>query len=152
MAGSTVVRLKRERNQQFGAGHIIDILRGKTTPRTTQHKHDDLSTWGIGVDLSDTQWRGVARQLLAQGLLGVNDDGFGTLVITPASASVLGGERKVELRQEPEKPARSSGGSRSGRSTVSELSTEAQPLFERLREWRAAQSRARAEQFEKDPE
>ncbi|WP_442966596.1 DNA helicase RecQ [Rathayibacter sp. VKM Ac-2803] len=141
---STVVRLKRERNQQFGAGHIIDILRGKTTPRTTQHKHDGLATWGIGADLSDTQWRGVARQLLAQSLLGVNDDGFGTLVITPASASVLSGERKVELRQEPEKPARSSGSSRSGRSTVSELSSEAQPLFERLREWRAAQARAQS--------
>ncbi|MBO0984982.1 DNA helicase RecQ [Rathayibacter sp. SD072] len=141
---STVVRLKRERNQQFGAGHVIDILRGKTTPRTTQHGHDALSTWGIGADLSDTQWRGVARQLLAQGLLGVNDDGFGTLVITPASGSVLGGERKVELRQEPEKPARSSGSSRSGRSTVSDLPTEAQPLFERLREWRAAQARAQS--------
>ena len=141
---STVVRLKRERNQQFGAGHVIDILRGKTTPRTTQHGHDALSTWGIGADLSDTQWRGVARQLLAQGLLGVNDDGFGTLVITPASGSVLSGERKVELRQEPEKPARSSGSSRSGRSTVSDLPTEAQPLFERLREWRAAQARAQS--------
>ncbi|MCJ1697449.1 DNA helicase RecQ [Rathayibacter caricis] len=141
---STVVRLKRERNQQFGAGHVIDILRGKTTPRTTQHGHDALSTWGIGADLSDTQWRGVARQLLAQGLLGVNDDGFGTLVITPASGSVLSGERKVELRQEPEKPVRSSGSSRSGRSTVSDLPTEAQPLFERLREWRAAQARAQS--------
>ncbi|PPH11668.1 DNA helicase RecQ [Rathayibacter sp. AY1C1] len=141
---STVVRLKRERNQQFGAGHIIDVLRGKTTPRTTQHQHDGLATWGIGAELSDTQWRGVARQLLAQGLLGVNDDGFGTLVLTPASGSVLSGERKVELRQEPEKPARSSGSSRSGRSTVAELSGEAQPLFERLREWRAAQARAQA--------
>ncbi|WP_367947913.1 DNA helicase RecQ [Rathayibacter sp. VKM Ac-2858] len=141
---STVVRLKRERNQQFGAGHIIDILRGKTTPRTTQHKHDSIATWGIGADLSDTQWRGVARQLLAQSLLGVNDDGFGTLVLTPESASVLSGERKVELRQEPERPARSSGSSRSGRSTVSDLSAEAQPLFERLREWRIAQARAQS--------
>ncbi|MBF4463118.1 MULTISPECIES: DNA helicase RecQ [unclassified Rathayibacter] len=141
---STVVRLKRERNQQFGAGHIIDILRGKSTPRTTQHKHDALSTWGIGADLSDTQWRGVARQLLAQGLLGVNDDGFGTLVITPASASVLSGGRTVELRKEPERPLRSSGSSRSNRSTVAELPSEAQPLFERLREWRAAQARAQS--------
>ncbi|WP_374204691.1 DNA helicase RecQ [Rathayibacter sp. VKM Ac-2927] len=141
---STVVRLKRERNQQFGAGHIIDILRGKTTPRTTQHKHDSIATWGIGADLSDTQWRGVARQLLAQSLLGVNDDGFGTLVLTPESSSVLSGERKVELRQEPERPARSSGSSRSGRSTVSDLSAEAQPLFERLREWRVAQARAQS--------
>jgi ATP-dependent DNA helicase RecQ len=74
----------------------------------------------------------------------VNDDGFGTLVLTPESASVLSGERKVELRQEPERPARSSGSSRSGRSTVSDLSAEAQPLFERLREWRVAQARAQS--------
>ncbi|NQX12611.1 DNA helicase RecQ [Microbacteriaceae bacterium VKM Ac-2855] len=140
---STVVRLKRERNQQFGAGQIVDILRGKTTPRTTQNRHEQIATWGIGADLSDTQWRGVARQLLAQGLLGVNDDGYGTLAITPASAAVLGGERTVELRQEPERAARSSS-PRSGRSTVAELGAEAQPLFEKLREWRAAEAKAQS--------
>ncbi|QWL31563.1 DNA helicase RecQ [Rathayibacter toxicus] len=138
---STVVRLARERNQRFGAGQIIDILRGKTTPRTRQYRHDSLATWGIGADLNDTQWRGVARQLLAQGVLGVNDDGFGTLTLTPASASVLSGERRVELRREPERPPRSTGPSRSGRSTVAELTSEAQPLFEKLRAWRTAQAR-----------
>src|SRR3954466_7736726 len=56
---STVVRLQRERNQRFGAGHLIDILRGKRTPRVDQHGHDSLSTWSIGSDLSDSQWRGV---------------------------------------------------------------------------------------------
>lgn len=140
---STVVRLKRERNQQFGAGQIVDILRGKTTPRTTQNRHEQIATWGIGADLSDTQWRGVARQLLAQGLLGVNDDGYGTLAITQASGSVLAGERTVELRQEPERPVRSST-PRAGRSTVAELGAEAQPLFEKLREWRAGEAKAQS--------
>lgn len=99
---------------------------------------------GASGPISATPSGAESRGSLAQGLLGVNDDGFGTLVITPASGSVLSGERKVELRQEPERPARSSGPSCSGRSAVSDLPAEAQPLFERLREWRAAQARAQS--------
>ena len=64
---STVVRLQRERNQRYGAGHLIDIVRGKQTPRVTQFSHDTLADLGIGSDLSESQWRGVARQLLARG-------------------------------------------------------------------------------------
>ncbi|MCS5732197.1 DNA helicase RecQ [Herbiconiux daphne] len=141
---STVVRLERERNQRFGAGHLIDILRGKRTDRVAQWGHDSLTVWGIGDDLSEQQWRGVVRQLLAQGLLAVHDDGFGTLVITPDSAAVLSGERAVQLRREPERPAssRSGGGSSSGRASRSsaklELSDADGELFEVLRAWRAA--------------
>jgi ATP-dependent DNA helicase RecQ len=143
---STVVRLDRERNQRFGAGHLVDILRGKRTDRVAQWKHDELSTWGIGTELSEQQWRGVVRQLLAQGLLAVNDDGYGTLVITPESGSVLSGERVVQLRREPERVASSrggssgSGGSRSGRTSAAkaDLSADDAELFEQLRAWRAA--------------
>ena len=81
---STIVRLQRERNQRFGAGHIIDILVGKQTPRVSQHGHDSLATWGIGEDVSEQEWRGVVRQLLAQGLLAVEGE-YGILVITDAS-------------------------------------------------------------------
>ncbi|MGD8166256.1 DNA helicase RecQ [Herbiconiux sp. P16] len=143
---STVVRLDRERNQRFGAGHLVDILRGKRTDRVGQWGHDSLSTWGIGTELSEQQWRGVVRQLLAQGLLAVNDDGYGTLVITAESGSVLAGERVVQLRREPERVASSrsgggsSGGSRTGRSSAAkaELSADDAELFEQLRAWRAA--------------
>ncbi|SDY58930.1 DNA helicase RecQ [Herbiconiux ginsengi] len=142
---STVVRLDRERNQRFGAGHLVDILRGKRTDRVGQWGHDSLSTWGIGTELSEQQWRGVVRQLLAQGLLAVNDDGYGTLVITPESGSVLAGERVVQLRREPERVASSrggssGGGSRGGRASAAkaELSVADAELFEALRAWRAA--------------
>jgi ATP-dependent DNA helicase RecQ len=134
---STVVRLARERNQRFGAGHLIDILRGKRTPRVDQYKHDGISTWGIGADLSDQQWRGVVRQLLAQGLLAVNDDGYGTLAITPASADVLNGSRRVPLRQQAERAPRSRG----SKAAVETLPDAAHPLFEALRAWRAEQAR-----------
>ena len=136
---STVVRLQRERNQKFGAGQLIDILLGKLTPRVEQNGHDKLSTFGIGGELSEAEWRGVVRQLLAQGLLQVNSDGFGTLVITDDSAAVLSGARKVSLRREPERPAKKA--SRTARGASAELPAAATPLFERLRAWRAAEAK-----------
>ena len=136
---STVVRLQREHNQKFGAGHLVDILLGKQTPRVDQHGHDSLSTFGIGTDLSEQEWRGVVRQLLAQGFLAVNSDGFGTLVLTEASSGVLDGSRTVRLRREPERtPSRSA---RKAKSVVADLPLEAQSLFESLRTWRAAQAK-----------
>ncbi|BDI24002.1 DNA helicase RecQ [Herbiconiux sp. L3-i23] len=137
---STVVRLQRERGQRFGGGQIVDILRGKQTARTLQHRHEQLATWGIGADLSDQQWRGVLRQLLAQGLLSVADDGYGTLVLSETSGDVLSGKRRVAMRKDTARAGRSSGSS-SARRAVVELPPEAQPLFEELREWRAAEAK-----------
>ena len=133
---STVVRLWRERHQRFGAGHLIDILLGRETERVRSQSHSELTTFGIGTELSEQEWRGVVRQLLAQGLLGVAADGYGTLVITDASASVLDGSRTVLLRRETAKPTRAAK-SKAG----AELPVEARPLFERLREWRAGVAR-----------
>ncbi|WP_241977301.1 DNA helicase RecQ [Cryobacterium sp. TMT1-62] len=139
---STVVRLLRERNQRFGAGQLIDILRGKVTPRTTQHSHDQLATWGIGADLSDQQWRGVVRQLLAQGFLATSGE-YGTLVLTDAAAEVLAGRRTVELRTEPERAARPAAGARksAAKAAAADLSPEQETLFAALRVWRSAQSK-----------
>lgn len=141
---STVVRLKRERNQKFGAGQVIDILLGKKTAKVIQFDHDALSVFGIGTELREAEWRGVVRQLLAQGLLGVEGD-YGTLVLTDASGEVLGREREVRLRREPEKAragkaakSGASGSSSKSRKAVVDLPEEAVPVFERLRAWRAA--------------
>ncbi|POM25971.1 ATP-dependent DNA helicase RecQ [Actinomadura rubteroloni] len=134
---STIVRLDRERRQKFGAGHIIDILLGKKNAKVDQFGHDELSVFGIGTDLRDTEWRAVVRQLLAQGLVAV-ESMYGSLILTDASAEVLRGARKVPMRREPErtKPARAKSASKS-RAPV-EMPAEAQPLFERLRAWRGA--------------
>ncbi|MGW1704664.1 DNA helicase RecQ [Streptomyces sp. NPDC002206] len=139
---STVVRLKRERGQKFGAGQIIDILLGRKTAKVIQFDHDQLSVFGIGEELSEAEWRGVVRQLLAQGLLEVEGE-YGTLVLTGQSASVLGREREVRLRKEAPKPAsRSSKGERSPKAAaVVELAPEAVPVFEALRAWRGAQAK-----------
>ncbi|KFG74323.1 DNA helicase RecQ [Streptomyces mutabilis] len=141
---STVVRLKRERGQKFGAGQIIDILLGKRTAKVIQFDHDQLSVFGIGEELTEGEWRGVARQLLAQGLLAVEGE-YGTLVLTEASGEVLRRKREVRLRKEPEKPAsaRAAGGrsDRKQKAAVAELPQELLPAFETLRAWRAEQAR-----------
>jgi ATP-dependent DNA helicase RecQ len=133
---STVFRLKSERRQRFGAGQSIDILLGKKTAKVTQFNHDSLSVFGIGTELADGEWRAVARQLLAQGLLIVEGD-YSTLALTDASAAVLRGERKVMLRREPEKAARAPKRSKQS-AAIDELPEHAVPLFERLRAWRGA--------------
>ncbi|KQZ09205.1 ATP-dependent DNA helicase RecQ [Agromyces sp. Root1464] len=135
---STIVRLQRERRQKFGAGHLVDILRGKATPRVRQYGHDALATWSIGQDLSDQQWRGVVRQLLAQGLLATHGE-YGTLTVTDAAADVLSGKRVVKLRTEVDRPSRS----RSTRATTAaaDLEPAQAELFEQLRAWRAGEAK-----------
>ncbi|MFF5468915.1 DNA helicase RecQ [Streptomyces achromogenes] len=146
---STVVRLQRERGQKFGAVQIVDILLGKRTGKVIQFDHDQLSVFGIGQDLTEGEWRGVIRQLLAQGLLAVEGE-YGTLVLTEASGAVLRREREVPLRKEPKKPAasrsRSAGGSGASgagktKAVAAELPEALLPAFEALRAWRAEQAR-----------
>ncbi|CAL9569910.1 DNA helicase RecQ [Streptomyces sp. enrichment culture] len=139
---STVVRLKRERGQSFGVGQIVDILLGRKTDKVIRFDHDGLSVFGIGTELTEAQWRGVVRQLLAQGLLAVQGE-YNTLALTDDSAEVLSGRRQVPMRSEPEKPARASAKSGGGKKKAApvDLPEEALPVFERLRAWRAATAR-----------
>ena len=137
---SAVYRLRSERHQKFGAGHVIDILLGKSTPKISQHRHETLTVFGIGTELRDTEWRGVVRQLLAQGLLAVEGD-YGTLVLTSASSQVLRKERPVMLRREPErpaKPAKASKATKAAKAEVAAMPPQAAPVFDKLRTWRAA--------------
>jgi ATP-dependent DNA helicase RecQ len=136
---SAVFRLQRERRQRFGTGHVIDILVGKKTDKVIQHDHASLTVFGVGTELRETQWRGVIRQLLAQGLLAVEGD-YGTLTLTDASAGVLRQQRQVLLRREPEqtaKAARAAKAAKAGRGEPADLPAEAVGLFEQLRAWRA---------------
>jgi ATP-dependent DNA helicase RecQ len=146
---STVVRLRRERHQSFGAGQLIDILLGRRTAKIDQWGHDGLSTFGIGTELAETQWRAVVRQLLAGGLLTVSAD-HGALGITDDSWPVLRGERTVELRHDvvtrvksqsrKKVDARGVPVTRSVAATA--LGEQDRDLFERLRTWRAETAKA----------
>ncbi|MCZ2814965.1 DNA helicase RecQ [Modestobacter sp. VKM Ac-2984] len=132
---STVLRLQRERGQSFGAGQSIDILLGRRTDKVAQHSHDELTVFGIGTDLTEGQWRGVVRQLLAQGLLAVQGE-YGTLALNEASGPVLRREREVLMRREPDRPVRAAR-ARGGKAAAPELPASAAGAFERLRAWRA---------------
>ena len=97
---STVYRLWRQRGQRFGSGHLIDILRGRATARVKALKHDSLSVFGIGTDLSVVQWRQVLRRLLAEQMLVLDDEGYGTMALTQASVAVLKGQQQVFMRMQ----------------------------------------------------
>ena len=137
---SAVFRLDKERRQRFGAGQVIDILLGRKTAKVIQHDHDGLTVFGIGTELNESEWRGVARQLLAQGLLAVEGD-YGTLSLTEASAEVLGRRREVRLRRENAvKPPKAARTAKAAAAAV-DMPAEAAPIFEQLRAWRAATAR-----------
>ena len=124
--------------QRFGSGHVIDILRGSDSKRMTDLGHDRLSTYGIGADMDEKQWRSVFRQLLAAGLLEAEGE-FGTLRLTQASRDVLVGNREVRLREDTRPERRSRRRRDSQVVTGSSLGIEAyeQPMWEALRALRA---------------
>jgi ATP-dependent DNA helicase RecQ len=135
---STIVRLQRERGQAYGAGHLVDILRGTVTDRVRQLGHESLTTFGIGADLGDQEWRSVIRQLLARGLLVARGE-YGTLALSDASAAVLRGEGAVPLRRDV---ASRGGGARVRKTPAAEsLDGSDRDLFEALRAWRASQAK-----------
>ncbi|GLQ92253.1 DNA helicase RecQ [Dyella acidisoli] len=125
--------------QRFGAGHVIDILRGVDNERMSQLGHDRLSTFGIGADMDEKQWRSVFRQLLAAGLLATDAEGFGTLRLTVASRDVLTSKREVHMREETRPARRASRRRDSQLITGASLGIEAyeQPMWEALRALRS---------------
>jgi ATP-dependent DNA helicase RecQ len=125
--------------QRFGAGHLIDLLRGKATERMQQLGHDALPTFGVGTDLDEANWRGVFRQLLAAGLLHADAQAYGALKLTDAARPVLKGESTLHLRRQ--QPRKSAPAGR--RKTSATPQTTGDPtLFEALRAWRAEQAKA----------
>ncbi len=95
---STIYRIQQHGGMSFGAGHVMDVLRGKNTDKVLQHSHASLSTFGLGAHLSEPQLRAVLRQLLARGALSVDSDGYNTLMLTERSRAILRSEETVLLR------------------------------------------------------
>jgi len=126
--------------QRFGAAHIIDILRGSESERIRQFGHDQLSTYGVGTDVDARVWKSVLRQLVAQGLLDVDAEGYGGLRLTEASRGVLKGETQVMLR----KPTNTKERARTTRAATGadiDLAPADRPLFESLRALRGRLAR-----------
>ncbi|MGB0127103.1 MAG: RecQ family ATP-dependent DNA helicase, partial [Rhodocyclaceae bacterium] len=125
--------------QRFGAGHLIDVLLGRDNERVRQWGHDRVSTYGIGKDLSEKDWRAVFRQLAALQMLAADGEGFGALKLTDASRPVLKGERTLVLRRQSAGRAMRPRAAQPG----SELTDAARELWQRLRAWRAETAAAR---------
>ncbi|MEK8051694.1 DNA helicase RecQ [Ideonella sp. DXS22W] len=144
---SCIYRCHQASGFGFGAGHLIDVLRGKRTDKVVQRHHDTLSTFGIGADIAETQWRSVLRQLIALGH--VQSEGeYNTLSLTDSARAVLKGEITVTLRVPSEAPKgrsrRSSGSSRGGAEKPPPLPLDEAGLqrFAALKAWRAEIARA----------
>ncbi|MGV8941869.1 MAG: DNA helicase RecQ [Lysobacter sp.] len=126
--------------QRFGAGHVIDVLRGTMTDKIMQHGHDKLSTWAIGDHLDARQWSSVFRQLVAAGLLEADHERHGAFRLTSEAGPVLRGERQLRFRRDAAKPATRR--TRSGSAPPpSDLAPEPAARFRSLRGWRADMAR-----------
>ncbi|WP_374681546.1 DNA helicase RecQ, partial [Accumulibacter sp.] len=131
--------------QRFGAGHLIDILRGKNTEKVQQFGHQRLPTFGVGADIDERGWRSVFRQLLAAGLLDADASAYGALKLTDSARPILKGESRLQLRRQVEPPK--TRGTRSkvggaGRAASSGVpGPRDSPLLASLRAWRLAQAR-----------
>jgi ATP-dependent DNA helicase RecQ len=127
--------------QRFGAGHVIDVLRGVANDRARQLGHDRLAVFGMGRDLAPPAWRGILRQLAAHGLVELDVEGHGSLRLGPDCRPVLRGEQEVRLRRDP--TAAKSARSRPERVSAA-LAAEDEPVFQALRRWRLEEARAQS--------
>ncbi|MGZ5848153.1 MAG: DNA helicase RecQ [Ramlibacter sp.] len=141
---STIYRVQQMSGIGFGAGHLMDIVRGRQTDKVAQFGHAQVSTFGVGADYSEAQLRGVLRQLVATGAVGVDAQAFNTLHLTEGSRAVLKGEQQVLLRQSVSQPA--SRKKREGRAAApaaaAGLTAEGQARFAALKAWRGEVARA----------
>ena len=122
--------------QRFGAGHLIDVLRGNDTARVRQWGHDKVSTFGIGKELDEKAWRAVFRQLAALGLLTADGEGHGSLRLTAASRAVLNGNQTVCLRLQPARKKTAAQATPAREDRFATLDPVAGILWTRLRAWR----------------
>ncbi|MBO9648507.1 MAG: HRDC domain-containing protein, partial [Variovorax sp.] len=142
---STIYRVQQQSGISFGAGHIMDILRGKATEKVKQYGHERVSTFGIGAEFTEPQLRGVLRQLIAIGALSVDAQAFNTLQLTEGSRSVLRGETQVMLRESISQPAERKKREKTSRGAPSPaaatLDTSGQARFAALKAWRGEVAR-----------
>jgi ATP-dependent DNA helicase RecQ len=131
-----------QRGERFGAGHLLDVLRGKATDKTRQYGHDQLSTWACGADLSEQQWRAVLRQLISLGHV-VAEGEFNTLALTDSARAVLKGEVTLRLREAAEKKAGKKAKTERSKKPAADLGLDAQAAerFEALKAWRSEVAR-----------
>ena len=119
--------------QRYGAGHVIDVLRGETTEKVTRAGHDRLPTFGVGKDIEPRVWQSAIRQLVAAGIVRVDHDEHGALVATEEARAVLKGDHPIRFRRDRVFKATEGRGRGGSSAPVADLSADEQALFEALR-------------------
>ncbi|MGV6818038.1 MAG: DNA helicase RecQ [Thiotrichales bacterium] len=128
--------------QRFGVSYLIDVLRGKEDQRIKQNGHDRISTFGIGTDTELTQWRRIFRQLIAEGFLQMDAEGYGTLRLSEKCRVLLKGEQSLFARLDRQPPSKRDPSERGQRK--SGVRSYEQPIFEKLKEKRLEIARERS--------
>ncbi len=131
---SCIYRCQQASGFGFAATHVVDVLRGKLTDKVQKFGHQRLSTFGIGADVAEAEWRLLLRQLVAQHLVEVDYERFNVLRLAEASRAVLRGERRVELRRQLATPRSRAKKARAAAGAA--MDGGAATLFETLRAWR----------------
>lgn len=125
--------------QRFGVTYLIDVLRGSENERVLQFGHQAISTYGIGQELSASEWKSVFRQLVANGFLRADPEGYGALQLTETCRPLLRGEVAIELRKDPvQKPSKAGSTGASGRGRKFADEVEDKDAWEALRACRKA--------------
>ena len=119
--------------QRFGAGHVIDVLRGKDTAKVSQHRHASLTTFGIGEELDERQWRSVLRQLVVRGFVYSDPGRYGALALTPAARPLLRGETTLTLREDAKTATTRRRAAAKSAPEATEIAAADEPLWEALR-------------------
>jgi ATP-dependent DNA helicase RecQ len=121
--------------QRFGVAHLVDILLGKPTEKVVVMGHDELSTFGIGQELSSKEWKSLFRQLLASGYCRTDPARYNALVLTDASTPLLRGEATLEARKPP-RAAKARSRKRSRAADTAKLPPADTTLADALTQWR----------------
>ena len=146
---STIYRVHQKSALTFGAGHIIDVLRGKDSDKVRQYGHEAISTFGVGAQYSEAQLKAIMRQLLATGALGLHkvtseNSGhvFDTLTLTDASRAVLQGQVQVLLRESLAATRTRRPKATPANVAAQDLGPDAQARFINLKAWRSEVAKA----------
>ncbi len=152
---STLYRVQQASGNAFGAGHILDVLRGKDSPKVQQYGHHHLSTWGLCAEVPEATLRRVLRQLVALGAVAVSSGDYPTLHLTAAARPYLRGEQTLTLRADAPAPIKKKSKQAAAPYSTAQAATKKrandlpaladadQTLFDTLRQWRTALAKER---------
>lgn len=129
---STIYRTQ----QTFGAGHIIEVIRGSQNAKVMDRQHDKLSVYGIGKDKPKEHWNSILRQLLNLQFISIKNWEYRSLGLTSKCLKLLSGEMKLELRKQEFSVAKAEKYSKKGSNKGKEAQHGKDDLFGALKNLR----------------